>query len=108
MVKDIVLQVLEHQLKVEYNGEPSLKINSVDKNLKVHLSNDEIVSIVDIHLMPLMVLNQETGEVIEYTISDMLEEINRDRSEGWVDYDRSDFLEGWFEFVEGDILMLVQ
>ena len=35
-----------------------------------------------------------------WTIPQILEEINRDRSEDWSAYDESDWLEGWLEWVD--------
>ena len=48
-----------------------------------------------------------TKEVKVWTIEQVLTEINRDRSDGWVDYDESDWLEGWMEWVEGDFYHLI-
>ena len=44
----------------------------------------------------------ETGEIREWTLEDILNEINRDRSSGWSDYDEMDWFEGWNEWVEGE------
>ena len=44
----------------------------------------------------------ETGEIREWTLEDILNEINRDRSSGWSDYDETDWFEGWNEWVEGE------
>jgi len=44
----------------------------------------------------------EWGEPREWTIDEILEEINRDHSDEWSDYNKSDWLEGWMEWVEGD------
>lgn len=46
----------------------------------------------------------ETGEIQEWSIDAMLDEINRDRSSGWTNYDEKDYLEGWDEWVEGEFL----
>ena len=40
----------------------------------------------------------EDGEVIEMTIPQILQEINRDRSEEWTDYDETDWREGLSEW----------
>ncbi len=37
-----------------------------------------------------------------WTINEILEEINRDHSDAWIDYDLSDWYEGWMEWVEGE------
>lgn len=44
----------------------------------------------------------ETGEIQEWGMDAILEEINRDTSERWTDYNESDWLEGWNEWVEGE------
>ena len=36
----------------------------------------------------------------QWTVAEILTEINRDRSAEWTDYDESDWQEGWLEFVE--------
>ena len=41
-------------------------------------------------------------ESFMWSVGDIIEEINRDRSGGWLDFDESDFVEGWLEFCEGD------
>lgn len=54
------------------------------------------------------VLNLETRAIKNWSIEEVLKEINRDRSEMWQDYDSSDWREGWLEFVEGDFYSLVE
>jgi hypothetical protein len=49
----------------------------------------------------------ETGELFFWDTEDMLVEINRDRSNGWTDYDETDVIEGWLEWVEGEFYTLV-
>lgn len=49
----------------------------------------------------------ETGKIFQWSIADMLVEINRDRSEGWLDYNETDWQEGWFEWVDGDYLEML-
>lgn len=52
------------------------------------------------------VLNLETGVTKAWAIQEMLQMINRDRSEEWSDYDADDYVEGWVEWVEGDFYAL--
>tara|TARA_R100000458_G_C8194917_1_gene187370 strand:- start:584 stop:808 length:225 start_codon:yes stop_codon:yes gene_type:complete len=40
-------------------------------------------------------------ESFMWSVGDIIEEINRDRSDSWLDFDESDFVEGWLEFCEG-------
>ena len=54
------------------------------------------------------IIDIEAGEVREWTVSEMLDEINRDRSDQWTDYDESDYLEGWMEWVDRDFYRLVE
>ena len=42
----------------------------------------------------------ETGVISVWTLSQILAEINRDRSDYWTPYDHSDWLDGWIEWVE--------
>ena len=42
---------------------------------------------------------KETGEVQFWTLKQILAEINSDRSEGWSDYDETDWQEGWSEWM---------
>ena len=41
-------------------------------------------------------------EEFEWSVDEIVEEINRDRSPEWSDYDETDFKEGWRAFCEGD------
>ena len=45
------------------------------------------------------ILYIEENEIHEWTLEEILEQINRDRSEHWTDYDESDWKEGWNEWV---------
>jgi hypothetical protein len=44
----------------------------------------------------------EENEIHEWTIEQILDEINRDRSEDWTDYDKNDWQEGWDSWIEGE------
>jgi len=44
----------------------------------------------------------ETGKVLTWTLTQVLDEINRDRSEDWTDYSVSDWREGWEHWVQPD------
>jgi hypothetical protein len=46
------------------------------------------------------VLDLVTGEVLEWSLTDVLTEINRDHDKEWIDFDASDWREGWKEFVQ--------
>ena len=48
----------------------------------------------------------ETGKIYSWTLSQVIEEINRDRSEDWTAYNQSDWREGWDEWVEGDVYVM--
>jgi hypothetical protein len=48
-----------------------------------------------------------TNKTKEVTLSELLEIINRDRSEEWIDYDESDWIEGWLLWGEGDCYTLI-
>lgn len=53
------------------------------------------------------ILNIETGLTENWSVEAMLDEINRDRSDGWTDYDENDYIEGWNEWVDGEFYKLV-
>ena len=48
----------------------------------------------------------ETGDVKIWSISKIVSEINRDRSEDWKPYTPLDWYEGWTSWCEGDIYTL--
>ncbi len=48
----------------------------------------------------------DEGETENYTIAELVEEVNRDRSDEWVQYTELDVLSGWWEFVESDDIKL--
>ena len=43
----------------------------------------------------------ETGEPFIWSLDQVLEEINRDRSSSWTPYTADDWLDGWKHWVEG-------
>lgn len=43
----------------------------------------------------------ETGTSYGFTVNDILDEINRDRSDGFTPYTLNDWREGWSEWCEG-------
>lgn len=50
----------------------------------------------------------ETGAILIWTMQQILDEINRDRSEDWTPYNERDWLEGWQEWCEGDCYTLIK
>ena len=48
-----------------------------------------------------------TNRLMDWTLTEILFEINRDRSSEWKYYNREDWLEGWHEWIEGDYLTLL-
>lgn len=48
------------------------------------------------------IYNLETKQVEDWPMSAVLDEINRDHSDNWTDYNESDWVEGWDEWVEGE------
>jgi hypothetical protein len=49
-----------------------------------------------------------TGEIHNWTLSQVLEEINRDTSEDWTPYDETDWKEGWNTWAEGDVFTMIE
>ena len=52
--------------------------------------------------------DMETGKIFQWTLDDILTEINRDRSKDWLDYNLEDWEEGWFAWVDGVCLELLE
>tara|TARA_R110000868_G_scaffold34728_1_gene125164 strand:+ start:358 stop:534 length:177 start_codon:yes stop_codon:yes gene_type:complete len=52
-------------------------------------------------------IETETGATINWSLSQIIKEINRDRSEEWTPYNKKDWKEGWAEWCEGDYYTLV-
>ena len=48
--------------------------------------------------------DRDTNELVSWTVKQILEDINRDRSEEWTDYDETDWREGLTEFTEWEVL----
>lgn len=60
-------------------------------------------------MIPIRVLPKfgEEEKVEEWSLSEVLEEINRDRSDKWTNYDESDWVEGWLEWIDGEFYQIV-
>jgi len=43
-----------------------------------------------------------------WTVEQMLEEINRERSWDWEKYDSKDFMDGWNEWIEGNWYTIIE
>jgi hypothetical protein len=50
--------------------------------------------------------DERYGKSELWPMSQILEEINRDRSDEWTDYNETDWKEGWAEFVQGEFYTL--
>lgn len=48
-----------------------------------------------------LVKDNSDGQVFWWTLTEILQEINRDRSDDWTPYDASDWCEGWDQWVDG-------
>ena len=48
--------------------------------------------------------NTQTGEIVEKTLNEILQNINRDRSDEWTPYDETDWEEGLETFTEFELL----
>jgi hypothetical protein len=42
-------------------------------------------------------------EVFSWSVDEILEEVNRDTSNKWADYNKSDWKEGWMEWCENEM-----
>ncbi|GIA99167.1 hypothetical protein [Vibrio cholerae] len=61
---------------------------------------NQSLTTLDVEAPTIPVIDVETGETSLYTLEEVLDLINRDRSADWTDYDESDWVEGWINFVE--------
>jgi len=68
---------------------------------------DDFLPLRNVNDFIFTVLNKETDEELSWDIQDILDEINRDRSEKWVDYTKDDWFEGWSAFCEDDIFTIL-
>ena len=50
----------------------------------------------------------EEEKMERFTIPEILEEINRDRTDDWTPYTSDDWREGWDEFCEGNVYKLLK
>jgi len=57
--------------------------------------------------MKYKVRDMENGKEYIWSIKQMISEINRDRSDTWLPYDASDWMEGWKHWVEGEAFEIV-
>jgi hypothetical protein len=57
--------------------------------------------------MKYKVRDMESGREYIWSIRQMISEINRDRSDTWLPYDASDWMEGWKHWVEGEAFEIV-
>jgi hypothetical protein len=53
--------------------------------------------------MEYTIRDKQTGETFTWNLSQVLEEINRDHSDDWEDYNEEDWAEGWKTWCEGDV-----
>jgi len=48
-----------------------------------------------------IVQDTQTGKKFVWGLRRVLKEINRDRSEDWTNYNKTDWTEGWSQWVDG-------
>jgi hypothetical protein len=61
----------------------------------------------DVNDFVFTVLDPIYNEEITWEILDVLDEINRDRSADWTDYSKDDWFDGWAEWCEGDVYIIL-
>jgi len=49
-----------------------------------------------------LIKNRETKKIRVWSLQQVVNEINRDRSDEWTPYNKTDWKEGWKNFVEDD------
>ena len=55
-------------------------------------------TVIDIYMLKCCLMHDTNPLPFEVTESEILEEINRERSNEWTDYDKGDWIEGMYEF----------
>jgi len=50
----------------------------------------------------------DTGIIHAWTFDQVLAEINRDHSDEWLEYNKTDWKEGWRNWVEGDYYSMIE
>lgn len=80
---------------------------------EINLINDQITLIELItskvkYKIKVLPVHGQVEEVQEWTLEEILEEINRDRSNDWLDYNEDDWREGWYEWVDGEFYSLIE
>jgi hypothetical protein len=56
---------------------------------------------------PCYILQDSAGRQFVWSLSDMLFELNRDRSADWEPYTKYDWTEGWVNFIDPSELRIV-
>jgi len=51
--------------------------------------------------MKFIIKDLHDGEILEWTMEEVLEEVNRDHSNEFIPYNESDWKDGWDAWVEG-------
>ena len=59
------------------------------------------------YTMKYKVKDVESGKIHLWSVDQIVEEINRDRSGTWKPYNRTDWKEGWNHWVEGECFEIV-
>jgi len=54
-----------------------------------------------------VVLDGYSNEELTWDIEDVLNEINRDRSAKWTNYTKDDWYDGWSEWCEADVYIML-
>lgn len=82
---------------------------------EINLINDQITliellnkKISRVYKIKVLASFGQKEEIQEWTLEEILDEINRDRSGEWTNYDESDWREGWNEWVEGQFYSLIE
>jgi hypothetical protein len=57
--------------------------------------------------MKYKIKDTESGKIHLWSVDQIVEEINRDRSEAWKPYNQTDWKEGWNHWVEGECFEIV-
>lgn len=62
----------------------------------------------ELNIEYVLIWDLEEGVSRRWSLEEVLEEVNRDRSDTWTDYTREDWMEGWNEWCEGNYYKLLE
>ncbi len=88
--------------KKKRNGEKTHPYRYKSKSEQQSVQNEGLNLIKLKHLNEIPIRNLQTGEIEQWPIDVVLEEINRDHSDDFIPYTKENWVEGWDEWMESE------